>query len=254
MSEQCVRSPAAAIQQDRPFKSRSSLDSIRFACDGMAHVLHTHRHIRTYFVITGMVIATALVLRVTKVEWLFLFMAIGLVFVAELVNTAVEALVDLITDRYHPLARVAKDVAGAAVLAACAVSVLVGGVVFLDQPGLHAALSAATVEATPHNAIKLAVMGLALVSILVTLGKVRGRTGTILRGGVISGHAALSAFLATAVYYVTGRNLLVLVLVSGLTLLVCQSRVDAGIHSIKEVILGVALAVLIGVLLFQFVP
>jgi len=239
--------------QARAPSTHSVLDSFRYAMDGLVHVIHSQRQVRYYFSMIALVMLASLLLRVSKVELILLWLTIALVLIAELFNTAVEAVVDMVTEAYHPLARVAKDIAGAAVLVATSVSVLVGGLVFLSQPALRQYLSATRVQ-MPGNPLLVAFVGGTVVLILVVLGKVQGRSGTILRGGVISGHSALAAFLATSTYYVTGRNLLVLVLVSGLTFLVCQSRVDAGIHSVREVILGAALATFLGVLLFQFCP
>ncbi len=67
---------------------------------------------------------------------LFLLSAVALVLIAELFNTALEVVVNLITDRYHPLAKIAKDVAAAGVLIASIYSLLVGGAVFLEQPAI----------------------------------------------------------------------------------------------------------------------
>ena len=246
-----AESPAGRTPPQVPLKSKSVLDSFRYAMDGMTHVIHSQRHVRYYFVAIALVMLLSLLLRVTKFELVMLSLTIGLVLIAELFNTAIEVVVDMVTESYHPRARIAKDVAGAGVLVATVVSVLVAGLVFLDQPKLRSYLAATRFQAPP-NVLHVALVGLIVVSILVVLGKVRGRTGTLLKGGVISGHSALAAFLATAIYYVTGRNALVLALAGGLACLVCQSRVDAGIHSLKEVLLGAALATLIGVLLFGY--
>jgi undecaprenol kinase len=68
---------------------------------------------------------------ITKTEWLFILVAIGGMFALELVNTAIERLVDLVTAEYHPLAKQAKDLAAGAVLVYAILSVGIGMVIFL---------------------------------------------------------------------------------------------------------------------------
>lgn len=71
--------------------------------------------------------------RINKVEWLVLVLTIGLVISCELINTAIEAVVDLVTEEYHPLAKVAKDTSAAAVFVFAIVAVIVGLIIFLPK-------------------------------------------------------------------------------------------------------------------------
>jgi len=230
-------------------KSRSLLDSFRFALDGMVHVIRTHRYMRYHLVITMAVIALSVLLRVTKIELITLVLVIALVLLAELFNTAVEVAVDMVTDAYHPLAKVAKDVAGAAVLVATLTALAVGGMVFLDQPRLRALVSGGSMH-RPANILHVLLAGAVLIAILVVVTKVRGGKGTLTRGGVVSAHAAIASFLATAVYF-AGGNLLAVLAAATLALLVCQSRIEAGIHSLREVLLGALGAMAVAVIMFE---
>ena len=227
-------------------KARSLLDSFRFAIDGLVHLLRTHRHARYHFALIAAVLLLALALRVSPLELALVVVVIGLVLVAELFNTAVEVMVDLATESYHPLAKVAKDVAGAAVLVASAVAVVVGAAVFLDPQKWQRAIH----EPGPHPGVmQLTLVGAILVALLVVLGKLRGRRGTLIRGGVISGHSALAFFFFSSILYLT-PDVLVRALAFALAFLVCQSRVDAGVHSVKEVLLGALVALVITLFLF----
>jgi diacylglycerol kinase len=77
-------------------------------------------------VISVLVIAAGFWLQIGRVEWLAILLAIGLVWVAEFLNTALEAVVDLASPRQHRLAKIAKDVSAAAVVIAALTAVLVG--------------------------------------------------------------------------------------------------------------------------------
>lgn len=105
---------------------KSRLASFVPAFAGWAHVLRTQPNAWVHAAVTIAVVALALWLRVERVEWLALLLAIGLVWVTEFFNTALEAVVDLASPRQHRLAKAAKDVAAGAVVVAALIAALVG--------------------------------------------------------------------------------------------------------------------------------
>jgi diacylglycerol kinase len=107
-------------------QSSSRAQSFRHAFAGWWHVIRTQKNAWIHAVVTMIVIALGLFLKISWSEWADLFLAIGLVWLAEFLNTALEAVVDLASPDVHPLARVGKDVGAAGVLIAAAVAVLVG--------------------------------------------------------------------------------------------------------------------------------
>lgn len=231
-------------------KSKSLLDSFRFALDGMVHVIRTQRHMRYHLVLTMMALALTVVFGVSKIEIIALLLVIALVLTTELLNTAIEVTIDLVTDSYHPLAKVAKDVAGAAMLIATVTAATVGALIFLDHTRLRELVARGSLRHHPVYVLHVLFAGAVLLVILVILTKIRGGKGTLLRGGVVSAHAALAWFLATAVYY-AGGNIIEVSAAAALALLVCQSRVEARIHTLREVVLGGVAAVAISVIMFQ---
>jgi diacylglycerol kinase (ATP) len=106
------------------------LKSFRYALDGLRYTVSTQRNMRIHFLVALCVLFFSLYLPLSKVEVLVLFVTIALVLFAELINTAVEAVVDMVTEEFHPLARVAKDVAAGAVLITAGLAVIVGISVF----------------------------------------------------------------------------------------------------------------------------
>lgn len=107
-------------------RSRNILDSFRFAFSGLWYVLRTQRNTRIHLTIAAAVVALGLWLGLPLTQWAVLMLTIGFVLVSEMLNTVVETLVDLVSPRYHPLARVIKDMTAGAVLLTAIVSVIVG--------------------------------------------------------------------------------------------------------------------------------
>lgn len=109
-----------------PQRSRSRIQSFKHAFSGWWYVLRTQRNAWIHFLATILVAFLGWILRINTVEWAVLALAIGLVWTAEFVNTALEAVVDLASPELHPLARVGKDVGAAAVLISALLAILVG--------------------------------------------------------------------------------------------------------------------------------
>lgn len=107
-------------------RSRNRLISFRYAFAGLAYILRTQRNMWIHIAIAAGVIALGLWLGLGRMEWAILALTMALVFVAEFANTMVEATIDLITPTYHPLAKIAKDVAAGAVLLAAIAAVVIG--------------------------------------------------------------------------------------------------------------------------------
>jgi diacylglycerol kinase len=109
---------------------RAFLKSFVYAGRGIAHGFRTQRNMRVELAVAGVVIAAGIVFRITAVEWAVIFVCIGLVLAAELINTVTELAVDLLVQRYHPMAKLAKDAGAGAVLIAALASVAVGVAIF----------------------------------------------------------------------------------------------------------------------------
>ena len=107
--------------------------SFSFAGQGVWHAVRSQRNMRVHLVAAACAVTAGLVLRISAVDWACVAAAIGLVLTAEAFNTVVEALTDLYTDRFHPLAKVAKDTAAGAVLIASVAALGVGLAVFLPK-------------------------------------------------------------------------------------------------------------------------
>jgi diacylglycerol kinase len=104
----------------------SRAHSFRHAFRGWWFVIRTQQNAWIHAVITMLVLLVAFWLRLPLRDWAVLFLTIALVWTAEFINTALEAVVDLASPQKHPLAKVGKDVGAAAVLIASLAAILVG--------------------------------------------------------------------------------------------------------------------------------
>jgi diacylglycerol kinase (ATP) len=100
--------------------------SFRCAFQGWCYVIRTQRNAWIHAIATTLVVALAAWLRLPIAEWAILILVIALVWSAEFLNTAIEAVVDLASPVHHPLAKVGKDVGAAAVLIAAGAAVIIG--------------------------------------------------------------------------------------------------------------------------------
>lgn len=104
---------------DERLKNKNFIEAWKKAFSGIWYTMKTQRNIKIQLVIAIIVIACGIYFKLTITECMFLSFATMLVLIMEVMNTAIEEVVNLVTDKYHPIAKIAKDVAaGAVVLAA----------------------------------------------------------------------------------------------------------------------------------------
>ena len=104
----------------------SRAQSFRHAFRGWWYVVRTQRNAWLHALVTTLVVLLAAWLGLPARNWAVLLLTIAMVWTAEFINTALEAVVDLASPQHHPLAKVGKDVGAAAVLIAALTSILVG--------------------------------------------------------------------------------------------------------------------------------
>ena len=234
-----------------PRRAPSLIESFNFAFEGVIHVLRTQRNMRIHFGIAAAVLIAAVALGVGRIELIALLIAISFVLIAEMINSALEAGIDVATTSFDPLAKLAKDISAGAVLIATVNAVAVGYLVFSDQVFNR---SSRVIERLRDAPSELTLIALVLTIILVLATKAYTGRGTPLRGGLPSGHAAVAFGGWMAVTQVVGDTTHWF-LVSSLTLLmavlVAQTRLESGVHSFLEVTYGALLGSMAVLVMFQ---
>jgi diacylglycerol kinase (ATP) len=242
-------------------KSKNSFAAFGHAIDGILHAYRTQRHVRFHFWVIILVLFAARVMDLDRGKMVQLCFAISIVLICEMFNTALEAAVDLFTDKYHPLAKHAKDIAAGAVLIASLNAVIIGSYLFIDERMIREAfdryLLPIAEQASPPPKVPDLLLSLTMTVIVilmvVLMWKVKGKKGTFLQGGVVSGHSALAFFMASVIWFTTA-SLTAGLIGFFLALLVSQSRIEGQIHTLQETVFGAILGVLATLLMFQILP
>ncbi len=222
-----------------PIRPGNWLQSVNCAIEGILWAAKSERHMRYHFVAAIVLLLLALFFRLSSLEIILLTFAATLVLFAELINTALEVVVDMVSPDIHPMARQAKDVAAGAVLVASIGAVVMG---YLALSHYFLPLAGRGLELLEQPPGELAVMAVLVVTILVVLLKARFGRGTPLHGGMPSGHAAIAFSVATSIALAKVGALIALLAVA-LAAMVSHSRLLMGIHSLREVLVGAALGI-----------
>lgn len=112
-------------------KHNKSPIGIREALYGLFYTLRTQTNFKIQLVLALVMVNAGLYFQIQIFEWLVLILTIGLVLVTEVLNTAVEASIDLIVSDFNPIAKIVKDTAAGAVFVASVISVIIGLIIFL---------------------------------------------------------------------------------------------------------------------------
>jgi diacylglycerol kinase (ATP) len=250
LKEEREREPLGAARET-PAPASSVIASLNYAFAGIVHVLRTERNMRIHFAAAVGALVAGLAFGVSRGELLALLIAGALVILAEMVNTAIEAAIDVATSSFDPRAKIAKDVAAGSVLVCAFVAVAVAYVVFAERLESPTSALFERIRTTP---VHLTVIALFIVLIVVVAVKAVTHRGDPLHGGLPSGHAAIAFAGATAIGFVTAssdHSVLAVSLAFLMAGLVAQTRVEAGIHSWPEVAVGGVLGVLVTLAIFQ---
>lgn len=118
---------------DKKNRKQPLRSSFRYAFEGIFNTIKAERNIKIHLTVTVLVVIFGIALHISETEWFICLILFGLVISLELVNTAVEAVVDLVTQERRPLAKKAKDAAAGAVLFSAIMAAIIGCVIFLPK-------------------------------------------------------------------------------------------------------------------------
>ncbi len=228
-------------------RERKFVESFNNAIEGFIYVLKTQRNMRIHFLCALLIILLAIYLNFSYLEILILCITITLVLTAEMVNTMVELLVDMVQSDFHPIARIVKDISAGAVLITSINAVIVGYLLFSKKIPFAIEEQLIKIRQSPWH---LTFISLISVLGLVIIGKIAFHKGTPLRGGMPSGHAAIAFSIWAIIVFLT-NNSIVIILAFVMAFLIARHRVKDSIHTIWEVVAGSVLGVLMTTLIFQ---
>lgn len=225
---------------------RRWVESANFAIEGILYAAKTQRHLRYHLYSAVTVLILSYLLGVQRHDFLIISVVVIIVLFAEMMNTAVEFIVDMVSPEYSEKARIAKDVAAGAVLITAVGSVVIGYIILF--PYVRSAFDQG-VYIAKHSSNEITLISLILVLIIVVMLKARYGKGHPLRGGMPSGHSALAFSLWLALTFMT-ESFPVSLIGFVLAVLIAQSRVTIKVHTPTEVVMGALLGMGVTLILF----
>ena len=117
----------------KPKGKRSFISSVKDCLNGFGYIVSNEHNFKREIALGVLALLLAVILKVSKIEFIIVLIVIALVIVSEIFNTAIEKVVDLYTKDYNEIARIAKDVSALAVLTMCIFALAIGGVIFIPK-------------------------------------------------------------------------------------------------------------------------
>ena len=156
------------LEKEPKLKNGNFLDACQNALNGILYAVTTQSNIKKQLVIAVVVMLVSLFFDLNKAEFLCLMFTVVLIIVAEMVNTAIETVVDLYTDLYHPKAKIAKDVAAGAVVITAINAIIVAYFLFFEK---ISTIGLKLMDEITHSPIHLAFVAVLLTSIVIMVLK-----------------------------------------------------------------------------------
>ena len=237
---------------DTRLYNKNFLQAVNNAVNGIVYCATTQTNITKQLILGTIVMILSLFYNFTTAEFLCLTFAVFFVIFAELVNTAIETIVDLVVDTYHPKAKIAKDVGAGAVVLAAMNAIIVAYFLFFRETEISQMAGSLfnQILSSPVHLGFVAVI-LTLISILAMKGAFKKRDlsrGVKEDGFLPSGQVALAFALLTAIW-INSKNLIVFVLSLILSLIVAVNRLNDK-KTFAEVLFGAFMGVLVVILVY----
>jgi diacylglycerol kinase len=236
-------------QEREKIHNSNFIDACHNAINGIIYATTTQSNIKKQLVIAATIMILSLFFDLSRAEFLCLVFAVVLVIFAEMINTAIETVVDLYTDRYHPKAKIAKDVGAGAVVLTAINAVILAYFLFFDKIGI---IGTSILESVISSPVHIAFVAIVLTVIAVVAWQAAASTNKhklINQKFMPSGHSAI-AFAALTAIWLNTKDIVIFTLSLVLSLLVAESRVDGNKRTASEVFFGACMGVLIVILAY----
>lgn len=235
-------------EEEHKMKNGNFLDACQNALDGIVYAITTQSNIKKQLLIAVAVMLISLFFDLSRAEFLCLMFTVVLIIIAEMFNTAIETVVDLYTDLYHPKAKIAKDVGAGAVVIAAINAVIVAYFLFFQK---ISTIGLRMVEEVVNSPIHLAFVAVLLtVIVIVTLKAAATRNHKFIKENFMPSGQTAVAFAALTIVWLTTRNVVIFTLALVLALLVAINRYQTKKRTKAEIIIGACVGVLVVILLY----
>ena len=231
------------------------LDAWKNAVNGIIYATTTQRNIKIQLVLAILVVIISLFFDLSRAEFLCFLFTIILILLAEMFNTAVETVVDLYVDVYHPKAKIAKDVAAGGVVITAINALIVAYFLFFDKIsdiGLNFINN--VINSPVHLAFSVLIIVVVAIVALIAMARTNKHRG-LNHKFIPSGFTTLAFAANTIIWIVTqsSRNIvntIIITLSLVLAILVSASRIEAKAHKLSEVIFSACVGIILVLCLY----
>lgn len=239
--------------EEHKMSNDNFIEACENAVNGIIYAATTQTNIRKQLVIAVVVMILSLFYGLDTPEFLCLTFAVFFVIFAEMINTAIETVVDLFVDVYHPKAKIAKDVAAGAVVLSAANAIIVSYFIFFKEANLKFisdSIFTNMVKSPFHLAfVAIILVVIAVIAMKAVCSKTKERGKLVTEGFVPSGQSAI-AFAALTAIWVNSQDIIIFTLAMVLSLLVAGNRIQNNARTRAEVVFGACMGVLIVILVY----
>lgn len=239
------------MKEDKDTRLHNSnfIDACNNALNGIIYATTTQSNIKKQLIIAVVVMIVSLFCKLESTEFLCLMFSVVLIIFAEMVNTAIETLVDLYTDVYHPKAKIAKDVAAGAVVITALNAVILAYFLFFEKIGRVGTTVLESVLNSPMHIVFVGIILIVIALVAIKANATSGKTKFLKPNFIPSGQSAL-AFAALTAIWINSKDIIVFTLALGLSLLVVENRIENNARKLSEVLFGICMGVLIIILVY----
>ncbi len=236
-------------QEVHKMKNGNFLDALQNALNGIIYAITTQSNIKKQLVIAVAVMLISLFFDLNKAEFLCLMFTVVLIIVAEMINTAIETVVDLYTDLYHPKAKIAKDVGAGAVVLTAINALIVAYFLFFEKISTIGLKIVDEIANSPTHLAFVAIVLTVIVIVTLKAAATKNNHKFIKENFMPSGQTAV-AFAGLTIIWLTTRNVVIFTLSLVLALIVAINRYENGKRTKSEVVVGAWVGIMVVVLLY----
>lgn len=235
-------------KEEHKMKNGNFLDACQNALDGIIYAITTQSNIKKQLVIAVIVMLISLFFDLNKAEFLCLMFTVVLIIVAEMINTAIETVVDLYTDLYHPKAKIAKDVGAGAVVITAINAIIVAYFLFFEK---ISTIGLKMVDEIVNSPVHLAFVSILLtVIVIVTLKAAATKKHKFIKENFMPSGQTAVAFAGLTIIWLTTRNVVIFTISLVLALIVAINRYENSKRSKLEIVAGALVGVMVVVLIY----
>lgn len=235
--------------KNKQLKNSGFIDAWKNAFNGIIYATTTQSNIKKQLIIAVIVVIISLFFNLNRAEFLCFMFTIVLIIFAEMVNTAIETVVDLYVDVYHPKAKIAKDVAAGGVVITSINAIIVAYFLFFDKIADIGLAFIKNVTSTPvHLTFSIMIITIIAILALIAYAKTNKHKG-LNEKMVPSGHTAIG-FAANTLIWLLTDNIVILILSLIMAILLAESRIAAKEHKLSEIIFSACFATIMVLALY----